>query len=133
MSLLVKVSPKKEKIVLSFFKMLRRASNDGARAAKVAQLFQSIIGRPLSPGEIRSLRRFHDEMNFESSVNQHQIAIDYLYFLMNDQRNYPWRKPTAITETDKEILIENAARAAQCGTLIGLDEYDIELMTELSR
>lgn len=118
--------------MFSFLRNIRGDAKSGVRAGQLVTIVQKIVGRPLSGGETRTVRKFHDEMNFSESATYEEIALDYIFFILNDDRNFPWEKPKLLGRYDKEVVIENVQNSIKRGTLLNIDEDHIALMREVA-
>jgi len=124
---------KKRGHMFSFFKKLYDDTSDDMRAAQFIRLFQGIIERTLSNSEIKELRKFYKEMQYTEFMNHQDIAIDYIYFLLHDRRDFPWSKKKFLGIEKKEAIIGSFQSAVQRGLIIiDVDNYHFELMQEVA-
>ena len=118
--------------MFSFFKKLYSDTSEDMRAAQFILLFQGIIERTLSKSESKKLRKFYKEMQYPEFMTHQDIAIDFIYFLLNDRRRFPGDKKKFLGMEKKEVIIENFQRAVQHGLIIGADNYHFALMREVA-
>jgi len=118
----------------SFFKKLYGDTSDDMRAAQFIRLFQAIIERNLSNSETKELRKFYKEMQYPEFMNYQDIAIDYIYFLLHDRRDFPWSKKKSLGMEKKEAIIGSFQSALQRGLItIAVDSYHFALMQEVAQ
>jgi hypothetical protein len=118
--------------MFSLFKKLYDDTSDDKRAAQFIRLFQGIIERNLSNSETKELRKFYKEMQYPELMNHQDIAIDYIYFLLNDRRKFAGDKKKFLGMEKKEAIIGNFQSAVQHGLIIGADNYHFALMREVA-
>jgi hypothetical protein len=125
---------KKRGIMCSFFKKLYDDTSDDMRAAQFIRLFQGIIERNLSNSETKELRKFYKEMQYPEFMNYQDIAIDYIYYLLHDRRDFPWSKKKSLGMEKKEAIIGSFQSALQRGLItIDVDSYHFALMQEVAQ
>jgi hypothetical protein len=116
-----------------FFKKLYSDTSEDMRAAQFILLFQGIIERTLSNSESKELRKFYKEMRYPEFMNHQDVAIDYIYFLLNDRRDFPWSKKKLLGMEKKEAIIGSFQSAVQRGLItIDLDSIHFILMQEVA-
>lgn len=118
--------------MFSFFKNRHEDTTDDMRSAQFILLFQSIIEKNVLNCEIKELRKFYKEMKYPEFMNHQDIAIDYIYFLLNKRRRFPGGKKFLEME-EKQAIIRSFQIAVQRGLIIiGVDSYHFSLMQEVS-
>jgi hypothetical protein len=119
--------------MFSFFKNRRENTSDDVRAAQFILLFQIVIEKNVFNSETKELRKFYKEMKYPEFMNHQDVAIDYIYFLLHDRRDFPWSKNESLGMEKKEAIIGSFQSAVQRGLIIiEVDSIHFTLMQEVA-
>lgn len=106
------------------FGFLRAASDamkEGNRAGNMVLLLQRVVGRPLQSNEKQLAKAYFDSMNFSKEVNDHEIVISYIMFLIAANDDPSMIERPNLSPDAKGRLIE-AIRSALGWGVLSLEE-----------